>query len=168
MRRFLRKLTVVEWLVVIAIAVVLVVLLIPGAKWASSGDIQFPVRVFVFDASHGTPIENARVGIFYGLYPQDSKFVEENRDWYAPKDRIRDSDYGTTSAGGTVVITYKFMTGANYVRPATHAHLHGTWVHVQAEGYGGVVVPVRHDSLATATLREQKELLVPVGLMPLE
>jgi len=41
------------------------------------------------------------------------------------------------------------------------------WVHVQADGYGGIVVPVRHKSQPTAKLREMKELLVPVALMPI-
>ena len=42
------------------------------------------------------------------------------------------------------------------------------WVVVVAEGYGTVVVPVRHDSMPTEKLREKKELFVPIGLVPTE
>lgn len=167
-RRHLQWPTLVEWLVVIAIVAVMVAMLLSGEQWASSGSIRFPVRVLVFDAAHGTPIANARIGIFRARPLYDSKSLEEERDRYDPKNRIRNTDYGTTDADGTVVIEHEFTTGANHLRPATHAHLGRAWVHVLAEGYGGVVVPVRHDSQPTATLREQKELVVPVGLMPRE
>ena len=165
MKWHFRRLTLLEWLVVIAIVAVVILLLIPAVKWAADGDIRFPVRVFVFDAAHGTPIANAQVGVFRAPSRPDVRSLEAGRDSYDPKIRVRDSDSGTTDAGGAVVINNEFTTGANYLRPTMYAHLRGTWVHVQADGYGGVVVPVRHDSLPTATLREQKELLVPVGLM---
>jgi hypothetical protein len=39
---------------------------------------------------------------------------------------------------------------------------------VEAEGYGSVVIPVRYESQPIATLRTQKEIVVPVGLIPME
>lgn len=69
---------------------------------------------------------------------------------------------------GTAVVHYRFSTGANYKRPEPHAHLLFAWVVVAAHRYGTVVVPVRHDSMPTAKLREQKELFVPIGLVPAE
>jgi len=167
-RRRLSKLTLLEWLVMLAIIAVVVALIVPAGKWAASGDIRFPVRVFVFDAAHGTPIANARVGIFWAGPWHPSKRLDEQPDQYDPRRRVREEFSGVTVTDGTVVINYEFRTGANYVRPTMYAHVNFAWVHVQADGYGGVVVPVRHDSLPTSTLREQKELIVPVGLMPVE
>jgi hypothetical protein len=160
----IRKLTLIELLVVIAIVAVIVALVLPPVKWAASGSIRFPVRVLVFDAVRGIPIENAHVGIFRAPPLLDLKFLAGEPDTYDPKKFVRDDDVGTTDASGSVVIDYEFRTGANHERPTSHAHLRWAWVHVQADGYGGVVVPVRHESLPTKTLREQKELLVPVGL----
>jgi|GEM_PF-6235835 len=44
------SLTRLEWGVLAAIFVCLILLLWPGGKWASSGEIVVPVRVIVFDA----------------------------------------------------------------------------------------------------------------------
>jgi hypothetical protein len=153
-------------LALVAFLAVLVALILPATKWASSGDIRFPVRVFVFDATRGVPIANARVAIFWAPLLSGVETLQENREFFrsVDLDQIRDDVGGVTKSDGTVVIDYKFRTGANHERPITYAHLRGTWVRVQVEGYGGVVVPVRYDSLPTATLREQKELVVPVGL----
>lgn len=154
----------IKILTLVAIVAVLVALILPATKWAASGNIRFPVRVFVFDAAHGSPIANAHVGIFWAPSRPDVKSLADGRDSYDPENRIREGESGTTDSGGTVVINYNFTTGANHERPTMYAHLRVAWVHVHAEGYGGVVVPVRHDSLPTAILRKQKELLVPIGM----
>ncbi len=164
----LRKPTLVELLVLIAGIGVVVALLLPVPQWASSGSIRFPVRVLVFDAVHGKPIANARVGIFGAAPLTDFKSLEEGNDEYDPKVRVRDENRGTTDADGAVVIDYEFTTGANYQRPTPNAHLRRAWVHVEAEGYGGIVVPVRYESQPVATLRTRKDLVVSVGLIPVE
>jgi len=166
----LRRPTLVESLAITLIVMTLGVLLVPQQKWAASGDIRVPVRVFVFDAVRGRPLPEARVAIFWAPPLIDSNTFDAVRDHYDPHQRVgRAIDlWQTTTADGTVLIEQIFRTGANYERPEMWAHLRWYWVCVQADGYGGVVVPLRHDSQPTATLRKQAELMVPVGLMPLE
>jgi hypothetical protein len=159
-----RKPTLIETLVLIAFVAVLVALILPPAKWAASGSIRIPVRVLVFDASEGKPIANAHVAVFWAPSLLNFKQLEAERDLYDSKRRVREGNGGTKYTDGTAIIEYEFRTGANYERPTMYADLRSAWVRVHAEGYGGVVVPVRHESLPTKTLREQKELLVPVGL----
>jgi hypothetical protein len=164
----LRKPTLVELLLVIAIVGIIVALLLPGPEWASSGHIRFPVRVIVFDAVHGRPIANARVGIFEAAPLDSSNSLEQEGDKYNPRALVRDENRGATGDDGDVVINYEFTTSANHKRPAPNAHLRRAWVNVEAEGYGSVVVPVRHESQPVATLRTQKELVVSVGMLPME
>lgn len=165
MKWYLQRPTLIESLAVVAIIAVSLALLLPTTKWASSGNIRFPVRVLVFDAASGAPIENAEVGIFRAPPVVDLTSLEEGPGNYNPSNRIRDADRGVTNAGGAVVINYEFTTGASHVRPAAHAHLRWSWVSIKSEGYGSLVVPVRYESLPTAALRAQKELLVTVGLI---
>lgn len=163
----LRKPKPTELLLVIAIIVAVVATTLPATKWAASGHIALPVRVLVFDALRGRPIANARVGIFQASPPDDLKALDERPGEYAPKRQVLVDDSGTTSVGGAVVINHEFTTGANYERPTMQVHFRGVWVNVEAEGYGSIVVPVRYESQPVATLREQKEVLVSVGLMPM-
>ncbi|MGQ0634281.1 MAG: hypothetical protein ACT4QC_06710 [Planctomycetaceae bacterium] len=123
------------------------------------------MRVVVFDAARSKPISNAHVAIFHAPPLLDLTSLETERDLYDPNSHVRDGDSATTDANGMAVIEYEFRTGANHERPTMYAKVGRAWVHVQAAGYGGVVVPVRHESLPTKTLHEMKELLVPVGLM---
>jgi hypothetical protein len=162
----MRRPTLIELLVVISVVAVLVALVIPGVKWAASGSMRVPVRVLVFDATHGPPIANASVAIFWAPPLYDLKSLDESPDSYDSTHRVRGGGSGVTDSEGAVVINYEFRTGANHERPTMHVHVAWAWVHVKAEGFGGVVVPVRHNSLPTKTLREQKELVVPVGLTP--
>jgi hypothetical protein len=151
---------------VIAVVAVVATLVIPGVKWAASGSMRVAVRVLVFDATRGRPIANARVAIFWAPPLYDLKSLDESPDSYDSTHRVRDGGSGITDLDGAVVINYEFSTGANHEWPTMHAHLRSAWVHVKADGFGGVVVPVRHESLPTKTLRERKELVVPVGLTP--
>jgi hypothetical protein len=169
-KRYLRRPTIIQSLLVTAIVAVAIALIVPGVQWAASGDIRFPVRVLVFDAVHGKPIADAHVAIFRALPLLSSKSLEEDGALYDPRklDQISRVDRGATGADGTVIINIEFHTGANHERPTMYAHLRGTWVHVQAEGFGEVVVPIRHESLPTATLRKLKELVVPVGLVAIK
>lgn len=67
---------------------------------------------------------------------------------------------------GTAVVDVEFRTSASHERPASYVHLRWEWVQVRAEGYGGVVVPVRHESQPTTTVRKQNELVMTIGLLP--
>ncbi|MBS0264218.1 MAG: hypothetical protein JSS02_19935 [Planctomycetes bacterium] len=162
----LRMPTLIELLAIIAIVAVIAALLIPPAKWGGSGSIRIPVRVLVFDASRGTPIANARVAMFYAPPLHDMKWLEESPDLYDSTNRARHDGVGTTDADGAAVIEYEFATLASYNNPTWRARLQSAWVHVQADGFGGAVIPVRYESEPTAKLRDQKELLVTIGLTP--
>lgn len=166
----IRRLTLLEWLVVAGIVVCLIALLLPAAQWASSGDIEAPVRVLVFDAKSATPISGARVGILRGAPWYDDEFAAHYRDYVTPGvfDGIVETNQGVTNTDGQIVIIYKFRTGASHKRPTPHAHTSWVWVAVQADGFGGAVVQLRQESVPTRQLREQKELRLPIGLMPVE
>lgn len=151
--------TLTEFLVVITITLILIALILPSVKWASSGSIQLPVRIVVFDAARARPIVGAKVAILWAPPLVGERTIEEYRD------RFPDDLFEDLGAEGTVVVDHEFRTGGSHRRPA-HAHLRWYWVMVVAEGYNGVVIPVRHESQPTAFLRDQKELLVTIGLMP--
>lgn len=164
----IRRPTLIEFLVIVAIITVLAALLIPPVQWASSGDIDVPVRVFVFDADLAIPIEGAVVGIIRCQPWSSDEFLKDYRDRVPTDvfDAIDESVKGTTSPEGIAVISYRFRTGASHTNPVTWAHTSWYWVAVKAEGYGGAFIPVRHESTPNKKLREDKELRVPVGLMP--
>lgn len=160
------RLSRIEILIVILIIAILVALLLPGVQSASSGSVVFPVRVFVFDAVNGVPIEGAQVGItrVSGFYSKDDIGNHLSR-WPPQAD---ESDYLTTKtdAKGVALIEQEFYTGASNRHPEPSAHLPGAWVLVSAEGFGSVTVPVSNDSRKTARIREQGEILVSIGLVP--
>ncbi len=166
----LRRPTWIEWLVVIAVIAIVVALIVPGFQWASSGSIRFPVRVFVFDAARARPIPQAQIAILRGPLPRARIDIDDIRDRVSDNlfERLPSDSLGLTGKDGTAVVHCEFSTGANHKRPEPHAHLQFAWVVVVAQPYGTVVVPVRHDSMPTAKLREQKELFVPIGLVPAE
>jgi len=153
----LRRPTLLETLILLAIAVAAVGLLIPETPWASSGEIKIPVQVHVFDAETMAGIPEAQVAIVRG-----SSVKTADADAAPYLDRVR--QFARTSAQGDVEIPHAFRTGASHNRPQPHAHLSMEWVVVIAEGYGGVVVPVRHSSEPTSSLKENGVLPVEVGL----
>lgn len=165
----IRRPTIVECLVAIVLIGILVALVLPGVKWASSGSIRVPVRVFVFDAASGKPVPDARIIVFPAPPVQSPTSLAQFRELYDPEnvERRPVTMQGGTGEDGTAVIDVEFRTGANHERPVSYAHLRWHWVYVQAEGYGAVVVPVRHESLPVATVRLQKELPVSIGLVPM-
>ena len=158
-------LTLVEWLAIVAIIVVLVALLIPPVQWASSGDIEFPVRVRVFDAATAEPIAGARVAVIRG--PHVASELESYRDFFPGDwfDHLTPEKQGLTGADGSAVVVYTFKTGASNRNPTPRAHLGNAWAVVKSKGYGGTAVPVRHNSIPTSELRRQNELLVLIGLL---
>ncbi|MCR9115801.1 MAG: hypothetical protein NXI22_02500 [bacterium] len=83
-------------------------------------------------------------------------------------ERLPSDSIGLTGQDGTAVVIHEFSTGASHRRPESHAHLQFAWVVVVAQGYGKLVVPIRHESMPTSKLREKNELFVPIGLMTAE
>lgn len=164
-RRRLRWPTVIKAVTIMAITALLVLFLVSNRQWGSSGEIRIPVRIMVFDASQGKPISDAHVAIFHAPPLLDLKALETEPARYQSESYVLDDGRGITDANGLAVFEYEFQTGASHERPTTHAYLQFAWVHVHADGYGGVVVPVRQESMPTKTLREQKELAVPIGLI---
>ncbi len=156
----------IEILVVLAILAIVVALLLPSKQWASSGEIVVPVKVLVFDAVEGKPIEGASVGVKrgYGIFSVESSH-EYLKRWPKPEN-LAFALSETTNENGFVEVDQRFHTGASHRRPESHTHLRGVWVSVSADEYGAVTVSVSHASIETAKLREQGEILVPIGLVP--
>jgi hypothetical protein len=170
-----KRLTLLDCLVLVAIAGVLTALLVPDAQWVSDGDIDIPVRVLVFDAKRAVPIPNARVVVARATSWTDDGFLKDFRERFPDielldrdlNDGLKGLGQGQTSEDGTVTIPFRFRTNASNESPVTRAHVGWAWIAVQAEGYAGVVIPVGNESVPTKKLREQKELRVPIGLMPI-
>ncbi len=162
----LRRPTLIEGLVVMAIICVAVALLLPPVQWASSGDITVPVRVIVFDAAQGTPISGAQVLVVRSPPTEVPSFMTDLQERVPhriadyPEDRR-----SVTDSSGQAIIQYSFRTGAGNQHPIPSAHLSFYWGSVLAPGYGGSVTPVRYESVPTAELRKRGELVVPVGLL---
>ncbi|HEY4262280.1 MAG TPA: hypothetical protein VGM98_19120 [Schlesneria sp.] len=169
-KRRLAEISSLEWIVIVAIIAVLIALLFPQPQWASSGSIRLPVRVHVFDSVHGTPISGANMMVIRGPWAGDPKAPEELRERFAsdPISDLPQKYFATTDENGIAVIEYEFFTGASHRRPVSHAHLDYNWVRVEAERYGDAVIPVRQESVPTALLRKQGEVLVEVGLIAKE
>ena len=160
LRQRLKRVTLIELLTVTAVIAVLIAIFLPPAKWASSGTITVPVRVLVFDPVHEKPVANAHVTIIR------SPPLRDLDDLQSIKEQLPTELPSVTSESGAVVINYEFRTGASQVRPKPWAHLTWAWIVVKADGYGGVVVPVRYESQTTSDVRENGELLVTIGLLP--
>jgi hypothetical protein len=163
----LRRVTFLEWLIVAATVGIVTALLLPATKWASSGSVNVPVRVVVFDAARSRPIGHARVLLFrappYGVVAEPENDGKDTNPFhpYGPAGDRFGLVEGVTGTDGVAVIQYTIGTGTNHNRPVTRAHVDWMWVEVQAEGYGGVIVPVRHVSVPAADIRKSGELVVP-------
>ncbi|SFI81003.1 hypothetical protein [Planctomicrobium piriforme] len=162
-RKWLRPLTLVEWLVIIALIAVLIALLVPPVKWGASGFIDVPIRIFVFDVIEGRPIKGAHVAII--RYSPDMPKAEFPAITAAFFDELRTSQDHQTDDRGSTIITETFMTEVNYKSPEQFALLFNRWVVVAADGFEPVMTPVRHDTERTAKIRKRGELVVAVGLV---
>lgn len=168
-KQFVQRFTVIDWIVLVVICAVILALIIPKTKWASSGSLQVPVKIMVFDLSTGSPIPHAQVTLFRAPPVHGLQAFLEDHDRYRPahyKGFVHELQRGETDLQGSATIGYEFRTGANYENPAPRAHTNWVWVEVRAAGYGVVVVPIRHESLATSGIKERGELAVPIGLEP--
>jgi hypothetical protein len=146
-------------------------LVIPPTKWAARGPLAVPVQVFEFDALQGTPIAGAEVTVFRAPLLTGPALFAEFKDRFDPKHfrhTLREIRHGIAGPDGSVLVEYEFRTGANYERPEPYVHLWWAWVSVRAPGYGGAIVPVRHESSPTKPIKKLDFLPVPVGLVRAE
>lgn len=158
--------TLVEWLVVIVIVAFLAGLLIPPVVWVADGTIEVPVRVVVFDAATARPITNAAVGIVRAPSAEGVIGLEERREVVAMALPAIDLEEFAVRAdeNGSATIDVTFNTVCSNRNPERRAHTGSFWVIVSADGYGRVVVPLRYQSTPTASLQDQGELPVYVGI----
>lgn len=166
--RILRKLkamTLIEWLIVIATVAILVALLLPPVKWASSGTFELVVRLYVFDAVTGKPIVGARAGIREGPAMIDSPGQDEE---FHLRLMEKDSEFlaAETDIRGIVSLQHEFRSGASYQHPKASAWLPGAWIFLTAQGYGGVLIPVSDDSREVERIRARNGIFIPMGLVP--
>lgn len=154
-----------EWAIVVAIGGVLVALLVPGIQWVADGDCIFPIRVIVFDAIANRPISGAHVTIFRAPPVTFEEIASARIQWHGSRE-TGPRDEAITDVTGGVVIDHRFRSIASHNRPTPHLQMSWEWVEVRAEGYGGVVVPVRLESRPVEEVRRDSELLVPIGLLP--
>ncbi|MBX3442335.1 MAG: hypothetical protein KF774_08000 [Planctomyces sp.] len=160
-----RRLRLLDVLIVLTVAAIILALALPDAQRASSGSVRVPVRVRVFEAESIEPIAGARIRVVRAFPPGDDSFAPENRERLAAAVRsVLDGEGERTDADGQVVVDCEVPAGASHKRPAPHAHVRGTWVIAAADGYGGVTIPLRMDSVSTECIREAGELFVSIGL----
>lgn len=175
--RFLnRRPSLIEVLLVVAVAAALLAILTPPARWASSGSREVAVRVHVFDAETGQPIEGARIELTTQSSPGRS--ISEGQWPRFPAGRDRDDSRNEgrkPSMGGTVAKSAKdgsarvhetFPTSASHVHPEPHVDLSRGWIIVTSTGYGGAVIPLRHETLPAAVVGRGNEIPVSIGLFP--
>lgn len=170
------KPSLIEVLILVTVAATLLSILIPPVRWASSGSREVAVRISVFDAETGLPIEGARIELTTHSSPERS--VSEGQWPRFPAGRDRDDSRNEgrkPSMGGTVAKSAKdgsarvhgtFPTSASHVHPEPHVDLSRGWIIVTSTGYGGAVIPVRHETLPTAVIGHGNEIPVSIGLFP--
>lgn len=159
--------TFLEWLVIAVIIAILVALVLPDSEWAASGSIVVPVHVVVFDGKTTLPIANAVVGIVRAPPASGDFALDEYREPFSSAwSAMAKGEFGSrTGADGSVTIEFEFPTGASHVNPEPRAHTRWFWLLVSSKEYGAAVVPLRYESIATKSLREQKILRAYVGLL---
>lgn len=158
----------VEWIVVVATFVILEIVLLSPARWASDGDILLPIKIFVFDAVHGHPVTDAECLVFRTPPAIEASTLREH---FLSDRRISEwpaAQRGTTNTSGIVEIRHKFGTSASHLHPSPRVHLPNASVRVEAAGFGGVVLPVRYDEVPVSELRNNGSVKVSIGLIPVK
>ncbi|REJ94740.1 MAG: hypothetical protein DWQ34_08380 [Planctomycetota bacterium] len=157
----------IEWLVVVVIAAILVALLLPEPKWAASGSIEVPVRVYVFDAETIEPVEGAHVALIRGPIPGDRLGFVEYQDHFDSGWRaMKEGWFGeTTQADGFATVECEIPTGSSHKNPESCAHASLFWILVSSDDHVRVAVPLRYQSIPTKSLREEGVLPVFVGVV---
>ena len=160
-----------EWAVVALIVVVLAALLYPSVQSWGSGQRTVPVLVHVFDAATGKPIIGARVTIIKTLCPAED--AEESEYRFPVEFHDSDDDvglkHGTTDASGRARIEFTFNTDSfqrGLEKRVLWTFTCSARVYVTGEGYGGVVVPARHEPTRRVGAIKDLTIYVPVGLFP--
>jgi hypothetical protein len=162
----LTTLTRIEVAVVIAIVLFLATLLFWPARWVSDGEVDVPVRVFVFDAQDARPIAGARVGVIHFWPVHSSETLAEYRQEFPVRiDDIPAASRGVTDSEGTVTIMHRFRKSASDRTPKGLAHLWLEWVFVETPGYTGVAMPVRYESVPLPSLRDEGTVPMTIGLV---
>ena len=178
---FFRRLvsrTKLEWAVIVVIVVILIALLLPEPHYVWDGDRVLPVLVEVYDATTGQPIAGTRVTIFKARFltagDTESRSVVDFdvHEWTSPKWTSNRIEHGTTNADGWVRLQHKFDASGSYDGRTKSANvfLSTARVCVTADGYGGVVVPVRHGDGRIKDYVEDgrwKDVYVQIGLFRL-
>jgi hypothetical protein len=171
-RPFLRQFvpsTKLEWAVIVLIVVILFTLLWPATESAWSGTRVVPVLVEVFDATTGKPVAGARVSIVRSRIPDPKERYKEQFPAEIHDINVDGLDHGVTDESGRVRIKHQFRSGGGQHGTVTNSwvFLNGGWVCVEADGFGGVVVPVRHEDTRTADVIKNgqfQDVYVVIGL----
>lgn len=166
-RHRLRQLTSAEWSVIGGFGIVLLAILFSSPQWVADGSTYHPVRVIAFDADSARPIPSVRVSLFRAPPISTIGTLEAAREYFDSQ-RLKThpaTAQGTTGVDGTVVVNAEIRTSSSDKNPTSRAHLSCLWVRVEADGYSGVVLPVRHESQPVSNLRERGEIVVPVGMI---
>jgi hypothetical protein len=156
--------TLIGWLTLIAMVAVLVAVIIPEAKWGSSGSVTIPVDVVVFDALTAKPIEGAYVAIVWASRATSEVELQRHKANLSGGLSVIERIGTKTDHAGLATIDHEFGTGANYKHPQSHADTSSYWLIVSADGYGSAAVPLRYQTMTTKALREQGRLPAYVGL----
>jgi len=166
-----RKIGVVPpMLAILAICAVLYAILAATPQWASDGTIRIPVRIFAFDAANHRPIPNAKCLIFRATPVSNASSLTNDHAIFNGQSMNEWPQFcrGTTDATGSTIIEHEFGTSASHEHPNPHAHLMNYSVQVEADGFGGVVVPVGNDERRTSEIRKDGEVVVSIGLLRTE
>lgn len=165
-----KKISVAEVTVIVVILAVLYALFSPKPTWVSDGTIRIPVRVFVFNATNRRPISNAECAVFHASPILDASSLTKDHPVFnnVPMKEWPQSCRGTTDETGSAAIEYTFRTSASNKHPNSRAHLMNEWVRVEADGFGGVAVPVGYDEGPASEMRKDGEFVVSIGLFPMK
>lgn len=156
-----------EILTILIVVGALIAVLYPSEQWAASGEIRVPVRVLVFDAVNDQPITGARVGIFHAMALFGPADIEANRRGFstAARGELPAELLGSTGEKGEFVLEYRFRQSSSSNHPTSRVHANRVWVIVRADDYGGVLVPVSAGAVPSETVRNDGEIVVPIGLV---
>ena len=172
---FFRRLvsrTKLEWAVIVVTVVILIALLASEPHYVWDGDRVLPVLVEVYDATTGKPIAGTRVTILKARYltagDAESRSVVDLDVHVWTYGGV---EHGMTDTGGRVRLQHKFGASGAYDgrTKSSYVFLSTARVCVNADDYGGVVVPVRHEDGRIKDFLEDgqwKDVYVPIGLFP--